>query len=244
VLHLIGDAILKAARAEASVGRTCRINEYARFCYGFEMVLLIASWGHFRCRSPSPSLTRSARGSRTSCSGGCSESSSRQRGRTPSSSKRMPDLPPPRPSACCNDWAMGMCFAAARTRKFTDGKHLRDLVQHLPRTKYHRIKTSKPDGRRRDYWVYECRRSLKDIGDVTIILSKQRRNTGPKKTKIIVTNLEGASAGQVLSYYARRWGIEVTIKETQEWLASGTDAGDEGVRRVFRGRWRCRCWRT
>jgi len=115
----------------------------------------------------------------------------------------------------------GYVFAMSRTRKFRDGKHLRDLVNHLPKSCYRRIKTSKPDGRRRDYWVYEKRASLKNIGDVTIVLSKERRNYGPKKVKIIVTNLQQTSASQILSYYARRWGIEVTIKELKGGLHLG-----------------------
>src|SRR5438105_12895478 len=45
-------------------------------------------------------------------------------------------------------------FAMPRTRKFTNGKHLRDLVQHLPKSCYHRRASHKPDRRRRDYWVF------------------------------------------------------------------------------------------
>jgi hypothetical protein len=45
-------------------------------------------------------------------------------------------------------------FAMPRTRKFTNGKYLRDLVQHLPKSLYRRRATSKPDGRRQDYWVF------------------------------------------------------------------------------------------
>jgi hypothetical protein len=41
-------------------------------------------------------------------------------------------------------------FAMPRTRKFTHGKNLRDLVQHLPKSLYRRRAPSKPDGRRQD----------------------------------------------------------------------------------------------
>ncbi len=58
-------------------------------------------------------------------------------------------------------------------------------------------------------------------GCVTIVLSKQRRNSGPKKTKIIVTNLRGVSPGEILSHYARRWGVEVTFKELKSGLHLG-----------------------
>src|SRR4051812_3582781 len=49
VLHLIGDTTLKGKRGKKHpVGRKARWNNYARYTFGFEMVLLIASWDHFR----------------------------------------------------------------------------------------------------------------------------------------------------------------------------------------------------
>jgi hypothetical protein len=45
-------------------------------------------------------------------------------------------------------------FAMPRTRKFANGKYVRDLVQHLPKSQYRRRVTYKPDGRRQDYWVF------------------------------------------------------------------------------------------
>ncbi len=48
---------------------------------------------------------------------------------------------------------------------------------------------------------------------MTILLSKQRRIYGPKRTKIIVTNLRGVSAGDILSHYARRWGVEIVFTQ-------------------------------
>lgn len=234
-LHLIGDATLKGKRGQKHpVGRLARVNEYARFCYGFEMVILIASWAHFRVPVAIAVIDPQRKGQQNILF------------------RRMVRqfVPPVWAQAIVVEadagfaatqtfrllkrLGYGYVFAVARTRKFTDGRYLRDLVRHLPRTKYRRIKTLKPDGRRRDYWVYECRRSLKDIGDVTIILSKQRRNDGPKKAKIIVTNLEAASAGQVLSYYARRWGIEVTIKELKSGLHLGRMQVTKEAARVSR----------
>ena len=112
-------------------------------------------------------------------------------------------------------------FAMPRTRKFTNGKHLRDLVQHLPKSCYYRRASHKPYGRRKDYWVFTRRATLHKLGDVTIVLSKKRRNDGPKGVKILVTNLTEASAGTILSIYARRWGVEVTIKELKSGLHLG-----------------------
>jgi Transposase DDE domain len=112
-------------------------------------------------------------------------------------------------------------FAMPRTRKFTDGKYVRDLVQHLPQRCYYRRASTKPDGRRQDYWVFARRATLHNLGDVTIVLSKKRRNDGPKGVKILGTNLTQVSAGAICSIYARRWGIELTIKELQSGLHLG-----------------------
>jgi transposase len=65
------------------------------------------------------------------------------------------------------------------------------------------------------------RAHLNTLGDVTILLSKRRRNESPKKIKLIVTNLNDQSAGQILSLYSRRWAVEVTFKELKSGLHLG-----------------------
>jgi hypothetical protein len=75
------------------------------------------------------------------------------------------------------------------------------------------VASFKPDQSRKNYWVYARRARLKPLGDVTIMLSKQRRNDGPKKIKLIVTNLDNPSASAILNAFARRWAVEVTFKE-------------------------------
>jgi hypothetical protein len=59
--------------------------------------------------------------------------------------------------------------------------------------------SSQPDGRRCDYWVFKRRATLNHMGDVTIVLSKKRRNEGLKQVKRFVTNLTEARAGAILS---------------------------------------------
>ena len=112
-----------------------------------------------------------------------------------------------------------------RTRKLTNGRYLRALVQHLPKSWYYRRASHKPDGRRRDYWVFTRHATLHQLGDVTIVLSKQRRNDGPKGVQILVTNRPPASAGAILSIDAWRWGVAVPIKE----LKSGRHLGQMQV---------------
>jgi len=221
-LHLVGDPTLKGKRGQKHpLGRKARLNEHARFCFGFEMVLLIASWDHFRIPLALCVVDPQRKGHANILF--------RQMIRrfVPPAWARQVIVEADAGFAATKTFHLlerlgyGYVFAVARTRKFMDGKHLRDLVQHLPKAQYRRIKTAKPGGRRRDYWVYACRKSLYGIGDVTIVLSKQRRNDGPKKTKLIVTNLDGATAADILSHYARRWGIEVTFKELKSGLHLG-----------------------
>ena len=106
-------------------------------------------------------------------------------------------------------------FAMPRTRKCAKGTQLRDLVEHLPKSCYDRRASHTPDGRRRAYWVFLRRATLHNLGDVTIVLSKTRRNDGPKGVKIIVTNLAEASAGAMLSISAWRWGVEVPSRNSR-----------------------------
>jgi hypothetical protein len=87
---------------------------------------------------------------------------------------------------------------------------LKDLVTHLPKKQYRRcwVPLEEP-GRRRTYWTDTKRTSLRHMGDVTIILSQQRRNHGPKPTNILVTNLPAVSARRMVDVYRRRWSVEV-----------------------------------
>lgn len=109
-------------------------------------------------------------------------------------------------------------FWSAVGRKLTHGKHLQDLVHHLPTSCSYRRARHKPDGRRQDSWVFTRNATLHKLGDVTIVLSKRRCHDGPKQVQIIATNLMEAHAGAILSLYAWRWGVEVTIKELKSGL--------------------------
>jgi hypothetical protein len=97
-------------------------------------------------------------------------------------------------------------LALPRTRQFTHGNHRRDVVQHLPQNWYDRRATAKAAGRRQAYWGFVRDATWHHLGDVTIVLSKKRRNAGPTHVKIIVTKLTAATAGMMLSIDARRWG--------------------------------------
>jgi hypothetical protein len=75
---------------------------------------------------------------------------------------------------------------------------------------------------------------LHQLGDVTIVLSKKRRHLGPKRVKIIVTNLLDTSASAVISQYAVRWQVAIVIKELKGGLHLGRIQVSQDADRVER----------
>ena len=86
-------------------------------------------------------------------------------------------------------------------------------MRHLPKQHDRRgwVPLEEP-GRRRTYWTYTKRACWRHIGDVTIVLSQQRRHHGPKQPKILVTNLPEMSARQLVDVYRRRWSVALLMK--------------------------------
>ena len=121
-------------------------------------------------------------------------------------------------------------FGIARTWKTEDGKSLKDLVNHLPRKHYKRTWVPKLAGenRRKALWIYGKRMKLAHIGDVMVVLSKTGRNFGPKKTKLIVTNLTECTPRQIAAIYQRRWAVELLMKA----LKTGLGLGEHQVTRT------------
>lgn len=114
-------------------------------------------------------------------------------------------------------------FGIARTWKTEDGKSLKDLVNHLPRKHYKRTWIPKLAGenRRKALWIYGKKMTLAHIGDVMMVLSKTGRNVGPKKTKLIVTNLTECTPRQIAAMYQRRWSVELLMKALKTGLGLG-----------------------
>ena len=119
------------------------------------------------------------------------------------------------------DW--NFVFAISRTWKTTNDKSVKDLVTHLPRHHYKRTwipRISEPRYRK-TYWVYAKCLCLRDIGDVTLVLSKTGRNVGPGHTKLLVTNLPHVTARQVVWLYQNRWSIELINRNLKSDLGLG-----------------------
>jgi hypothetical protein len=221
-LYLIGDPTLKRKRGlQHPLGRKTRMNQFSPYVFAFETVIVIAQFGPYRVPVFVDVVDPAIRGHANTLFRQAIEQFV-----VPAWAKRVvvvgdAGLAATETLRAIRARDFDYVFAISRSRKFADGRSLRDLVRHLPYNRYRRRATSKPDGRRRDYWMYLKRAELKNLGDVTIVLSKQRRNSGPKSVKIIVTNRTDLDAGQICSQYARRWSVEVTIKELKSGLHFG-----------------------
>ena len=222
VIHLISDKSLKPKRGLLHpFGRHTRSSKNAKLEFGFEFVLLIVSWDKYRIPVKVGLIDPARKGHQNILF------------REFLDEFELPDWVKQVVVEADSGFAAnetfkllhkkryGYVFSVSRTRKFEDGKSLRDFVKHLPRSKYRRVKSIKPDGRRCDYWIYQSRKRIHNLGEVTILLSKKRLNSAPNKTKIFVTNLSELSAGQILSYYARRWAIEIMFRELKSELHFG-----------------------
>jgi len=76
---------------------------------------------------------------------------------------------------------------------------------------------------------------LRHLGDVTVVLSKRRRNDGPKQTNILVTNLpETVTAREIVGVYLRRWWVELLVKELKGVVGMGQHQVNKKVDRVER----------
>ena len=235
VVSRIGDSTLKAKRGRKHpVGHCTRHGEHEPYMLGFARVLLIARWDRFRVPVALGLIDPKRRGHQNILL-----------------RQRLKDLVRPlwvRQVVVVADAGLAAnetlrlltahkstsgC-AMPRTRKLTNGTYLRALVQHLPQSGSSRRASHTPDGRRRDSWVFTRRATLPKLGEVTIVRSKKRRNDGPQKVKIIVTNLTAAPAGTMLSIYAWRWGVEVTRKALKSGLHWGQLQVTKEAERVTR----------
>jgi len=125
------------------------------------------------------------------------------------------------------------CFAIAKTVKFSDNKSLRDLCRHLKKCFFRKTFISGINTRRQKcYWTFSKTVQLRDVGEVTIVLSKKRRNCGPKNVKVIVTNLPTPSVKTVLNIYQKRFLIEVLFRELKSGMGLGKQQVTKNEKRI------------
>ena len=221
-LYLIADTTLIGRSGKKQpLAHYTRLNEWERFTFAHSVLLLVAHWGRLRIPVGAVVLDPKRRGQQN-----IQLRQFLRQFQPPAWCRRVIVLADAGFASKANlqviqgrGWSYVVCLP--RNWKLADGTHLRDLARYLPKSRYHRVASSTPDQQRRDYWVFVRRTELRLLGDVTVLLSKKRRNSGPQQVKVIVTNLDNATATTMLSAYARRWGVEVTFRELKSGLHLG-----------------------
>ena len=134
--------------------------------------------------------------------------------------------------------ARGWFFVIAfpRTWKLANGQSLRDIVTHLPLHPYRQVRVPVvvPTTHRRVFWTFAKQAQWAHGGEVTVVLSRRRRNESPKHTKLLVPNLPQATAHLTVALYLRRWPVALCIKELKSVVGLGQPQVTKDVARVER----------
>ena len=240
VLYLVVDSTLKGKRTKKDpLVKKGRFNEYAPYTFGLHTVLLIAQWDIYRVplafRLVQPKKSKGYR----------SENALFR--------EMLEDLILPPwckmvivvadaayasranlKAIQARRWFLVIAFP--RTWKLANGQYLRDIVTHLPLHYYRhaRVPPLIPQARGRVFWTFAKRAPLCHVGDVTVILSRRRRNHSPKQTKLLVTNLPLATARMIVAIYLRRWPVELCFKELKGAMGLGQPQVTKEAARVER----------
>jgi Transposase DDE domain len=170
VIHLSADKTRKDKRGRKHpLGLVTRDSAHSPYQFGFEMVLLIASWDRYRIPIRIAVMDPKVKGHQNRLFRHMLETVE-----LPSWVRQVivsgdagfaanPTL------KLIEQKGWTYVFAMARNRKFTNGKSVSDLMRHLPKSCYCRRAIYKPDGRRCDYWVFPKRATLNNLGDVTMV---------------------------------------------------------------------------
>ena len=240
VLYLVADSTLKGKRTQKNPwAKSWRLNQYRPYTFGLHAVVLLAQWDVYRI----PLAFRLVR--RKGSQGYQSEQVLFR--------QMLNELVLPRwcskvivvadaayasrenlQAIQARHWWFVIAFP--RTWKFTDGHSLRDLVAHLPHAYYRKVRLPLIGSRARYRvcWTFAKPTTLRAVGDVTVVLSKRRRNDGPQHTKVLVTNLPQATAHGTAAVYLRRWPVELFFKEWKGVVGVGQHQVTKDAARVER----------
>jgi Transposase DDE domain len=240
VLYLVADSTLKGKRTQHNPwAKAWRLNEYRPYTFGLHAVVLLAQGDVYRI----PLAFRLVQ--RKGSKGYQSENALLR--------QMLAEIVLPRwctkvivvadaayasrqnlQAIQARQWCFVLAFP--RTWKFADGHSLRDLVAHLPHAHYRKVRLPLIGSRAqyRVFWTFAKSTTLRQVGDVTIVLSKRRRNDGPKQTKVLVTNLPQATAHGTVAMYLRRWQVELFFKEWKGVVGVGQHPVTKDAARVER----------
>jgi hypothetical protein len=240
VLYLVVDSTLKGKRGKKNpLAKKGRLNEYAPFTFGLHVVIVIAQWDVYRIplafRLVKPKASKDYQSENALVREMFGEII------LPAWCKKVvvvADAAYPSRANLQAIQARGWFFVIAfpRTWKLANGQHLRDLVTHLPIHHYRQVRVSLvvPTPRRRVFWTFTKQAQLAHVGDVTVVLSRRRRNDSPKHPKLLVTNLPQATAHLTVALYLRRWPVELCIKELKSVVGWGQHQVTKDAARVER----------
>jgi hypothetical protein len=240
VLYLVVDSTLKGKRTKQNpLAKKSRLNEHAPYTFGLHVVILLAQWEVYR-------IPLAFRLVKPKDRPGYQTENALFREMLdevilPAWVKRVVVVGDAAYPSRANlqaiqarQWFFVMAFP--RTWKLTNGQHLRDLVTHLPLHHYRQVRVPLvvPSARRRVFWTFAKQAELRQVGDVTVVLSRRRRNDSPKHTKVLVTNLPQATAHLTVALYLRRWPVELCIKELKGVVGLGQHQVTKDAARVER----------
>jgi hypothetical protein len=240
VLYLVVDSTLKNKRTKKNpLAKKGRLNEYAPYTVGLHIVILIAQWDVYRV--PLAFRLVKPKGSQGYQSENALFREMLQDVVLPAWCKQVvvvADAAYPSRANLQAIQARGWFFVMAfpRTWKLANGQYLRDIVTHLPLQHYRQVRVPLvvPSARRRVFWTFAKRAELRQVGDVTIVLRRRRRNESPKHTKLLVTNLPQATAHLTVALYLRRWPVALCIKELKGAMGLGQSQVTKEAARVER----------
>jgi hypothetical protein len=240
VLYLVVDSTWKGKRSKQNpLAKKTRLNEYAPYTFGLQVVILIAQWDVYRV--PLAFRLVKPKGSKGYQSENALFREMLQEVVLPAWVKQVVVVADAAYPSRANlqaiqarQWFFVIAFP--RTWKLANGQHLRDLVTHLPIHHYRQVRVPLvvPSARRRAFWTFAKPTKLRQVGDVTVVLSRRRRNDSPKHTKLLVTNLPQATAHVTVAIYLRRWPVELCIKELKGVVGLGQHQVTKDAARVER----------
>jgi DDE superfamily endonuclease len=240
VLYLVVDSTLKRKRGKKNpLAKKGRLNEYAPFTFGLHVVSVIAQWGGYRIPLAFRLVKPKAHPAYQSENALVREMFAHLR--MPAWCKQVvvvADAAYPSRAKLQAIQKRGWFFVLAfpRTWKLANGQHLRALVTHLPIHHYRQVRVSLvvPTARRRVFWTFAKQAQLAHVGEVTVVLSRRRRNDSPRHTKLLVTNLPHATAHLTVALYLRRWPVELCITELKSVVGLGQHQVTKDAARVER----------
>ena len=240
VLYLVVDSTLKGKRTKHNpLAQKGRLNEYAPYTFGLHVVILIAQWGVYRI--PLAFRLVKPKGSKGYQSENALFREMLQEVVVPAWVKQgvvVADAAYPSRANLQAIQARHWFFVIAFPRpwKLANGQPLHNLVTHLPLHHYRQVRVPLlvPHARRRVFWAFAKRAQLRQVGDVTVVLSRRRRNDSPKHTKLLVTTRPQATAHVTVAIYLRRWPVELCIKELKGVVGLGQHQVTKDAARVER----------